>query len=370
MSWSEPAPVASIVVPTFDDGALLRTCLQSVSSQDEQDFECIVVDDGSASESATRIASEFFGDPRFYYLRNPTNIGLAASRNVGLERAKGSFITFLDADDLLFPKALSTRLAAIRDADDNGSLGGSFCNWVFVPEGQSVPPTPPKQTSRRNITWLDCVDDNVFIASAPLISTETARAVGGFDVDLSTAEDYDFWSRYLRHGYALRPTAYVGVGYRQKRSSMFRRTTQVHVETQISIYEWNYKPLNPEDIASGTPHVFTEPPGVYRLALNRTRRSVVGVVTALHSGDRSAIDAVVNLLKSVVSPWMWWATNWKAVVAKTAERLEAYDDNERTKRTQALIWEALEVVVPILRGGPSTSRIWPRERLPHTGSGV
>lgn len=359
MPSSDIVPLVSIVVPTFDEGELLRTCLQSVSTQTEPDFECIIVDDASNSHSSADIAGEFSADPRFYYIRNPTNLGLAASRNVGLERARGAFVTFLDADDFLYPDALRARLVAVRDADDNGSLGGSFCNWVFVTESEVAPAAPPKQASRSNVIWLDCVDDNVFIASAPLISTETARTVGGFDTALVTAEDYEFWARYLRHGYALRPTSYVGVGYRQKRSSMFRTTTEVHVATQISIYEWNYAPLSTENTIMDTPFVFGAPPDVYRLALNRARRAAVGVVTALHTKDKSNADRMIDLLDSYASPWMWWAANWRTLVSKTCERLESYEHTDRDRRTQALRDEALQVILPIVRGGPSEVRIWP-----------
>jgi glycosyltransferase involved in cell wall biosynthesis len=361
MTWPDSSPLVSIVVPTFDERGLLRTCLRSISVQTEPDFECIVVDDAPHSNSGSEIIDEFSGDPRFYSVRNSANLGLAASRNVGLEKARAPFITFLDADDFLLPDALNSRLAAIRDADDNGSLGGAFCNWIFVTETQTVPERVPKQTSRRNITWLDCVDDNVFIASAPLISTAAARKVGGFDAGLATAEDYDFWARYLRHGYALRPTSYVGVGYRQKRSSMFRTTTEIHVSTQISIYEWNYAPLNQDAVVDGTPYVFVEPPGVYRLALNRLRRAVVGVVTALYSKDERGVGALLELLESNAEPWMWWAANWRTLIRRTAERLEAYDETGQAERTQILTSRAKALVLPIVRGGPSVNAIWPTQ---------
>ena len=346
---SDSSPVATIVVTAFEEGPLLRQCLNSVLSQTDARFECIIIDDASETDTVEFIASDILDDKRIRLIQNPRNIGLAASRNIGLEAARTPLITFLDADDFLFPSALESRVASIRYADDNGTLSGSFCNWIFVAEDERPHDIPPKQPSRRHATWLDCVDDNLFIASAPLISTQAARLVGGFDERLGTAEDYDFWARLLRQGFALRACSYVGVGYRQKRSSMYRTTAQAHVRNQIAIYRWNYSKLKRREIAHSAPFPFRRPPGAYRVALNEARRFSVGAVNALHSNDAAALEEFCDGIRQRVEPWMWWAANWRTLIHKTADRLEGYETAGFEERRGSLETEAIKVLMPILK---------------------
>lgn len=340
----------TVVINTYNESpALLRQCLASVRTQSFDRFQCVVVDDASDITDPIAAVEELRGDARFEFVRNDRNVGLAASRNIGLGRARGLLVTFLDADDFLYPESLSERLGAIKRASDNGLLAGSFCNWAVVQQSATPSEEVPRQARRKPVTWLDCIDDNIFVASAPLFSTQAARRLGGFDETLVTAEDYAFWAKMLRHGYALTTTDHVGVGYRQKRTSMFRTTARQHVDTQIAIYEWNYHRLPRRARVDGTPFVFVHPPARYRLGLDRARRLTVGVVNALHSGDDQALRTFSTALASEVEPWMWWAINWRSLIRKTAERLELYDEEGFESRRDDLLNRATRIVFPILR---------------------
>jgi len=307
-----------------------------------------VVDDASTDDSVGPAIAELGGDPRFRLVRNPTNKGLAASRNVGLAVATGSMVTFLDGDDFLFPNSIGERVASFESAIDNGTLGGSFCNWVMVPETEIPGSAPPQQPIRHNVTWLSAVEDNPLIASAPLILTGSARALGGFNESRVTAEDFDFWARYLRHGFALRATAYVGIAYRQKRASMYRSTIQDHVEIQLEVYGFNFRPYIVDADSIDTPFLFTDPPGTYQQQLMRARRLCVGVIVATHDRNTQAAERLLASFASSIQPWMLWAEDWNAVIDKTAFRLEAYSPVGAAVRTADLRHRVESQIFPLL----------------------
>src|SRR4051794_17844088 len=116
---SHPQPFASVIVPSYRAERFLGECLASVRDQSFSDFECIVVDDASP-ESDSLITAQFAAtDHRFRAVRHLTNKGVSASRNTGLGAARGEFVLFLDADDILLPDALASQhlLATRHNAD-------------------------------------------------------------------------------------------------------------------------------------------------------------------------------------------------------------------------------------------------------------
>ncbi|HEY0792572.1 MAG TPA: glycosyltransferase family A protein [Chthoniobacterales bacterium] len=96
-------PLFSVIIPTYNRKHFLRRALRSVMRQSCQDFEVIVVDDGSTDGTEAMVA----GFPRVVYLRQQ-NRGPGAARNLGWERATGDYLAFLDSDDLWFPWTLAT----------------------------------------------------------------------------------------------------------------------------------------------------------------------------------------------------------------------------------------------------------------------
>ena len=340
--------LVTVVITNFNEGEYLTHCLTSVRDQTHHNLQCIVVDDASTDGSLEPAIETIEGDPRFTVITNPKNLGLAGSRNVGLEAATGSMITFLDGDDFLYPEAVGTRLMAFEGAVDNGTLGGAFCNWRMVSESEVPGDPPPVMTARRDVTWLAAVEDNPFIASAPLILTDAARAVGGFDESRPTAEDFEFWSRYLRHGFAVRATSYVGIAYRQKKASMYRTTIEDHVDVQLDVYGFNFRPMAPGEVMAGTPFVFKKPPAEYQQQLMTSRRLLVGYIVATHDGNQAAQTRFLEAFRHSVEPWMLWAQNWSLLIKKTAERLEAYSSEAFDMRVRGLFEQVEARVRPLL----------------------
>ena len=108
----------SIIIPCYNAGKYLGECLESVLAQDEQDFEVIVIDDGSADHTLD-VASEYALRDDRVHVYHQENRGVSAARNLGLAHACGEWVTFVDGDDLIAPDMLSVML---RAADDNTDM--------------------------------------------------------------------------------------------------------------------------------------------------------------------------------------------------------------------------------------------------------
>ncbi|MEU5954183.1 CDP-glycerol:glycerophosphate glycerophosphotransferase [Streptomyces sp. NPDC047525] len=121
----------SVVVPAHRVQGYLRECLDSVLDQSRADLELIVVDDASPDASAAIAAECAERDPRVQLVRVPAHSGAGPARNIGADRATGTYLLFLDGDDLLLPGALESIAQALDAADDPDVLvfGHDRVDW-------------------------------------------------------------------------------------------------------------------------------------------------------------------------------------------------------------------------------------------------
>lgn len=173
----------SIIVPSYNLAEYLPEALRSVLSQRFTDWECIIVENGSADDSLS-VARDFSArDARFRVEVLSRNEGVAVARNRGLALAEGEYILFLDADDLIAPGYLED---AVRELDGNPSLTvvygkaerfGAETRW-------DLPPFSMETMLARNCLYISCVfRKKDFVPFDPAFST-------GF-------EDWDFWLSVL-----------------------------------------------------------------------------------------------------------------------------------------------------------------------------
>lgn len=186
-------PLYSIIIPTYNRAELLRRALDSVEQQTFQDFEVIVIDNQSEDHTREVIAS--FDDPRITG-HEIDNAGIiAASRNLGISRARGEWICFLDSDDWWYPKKLETVHHFLsgsdiiyHDLDVHDSNGKRY--WKKV-KGKRL--SPPVFSS-----LMKC--GNVMVTSSVVVRKQILEQVGGLDEDAAivAAEDYDLCLRISR----------------------------------------------------------------------------------------------------------------------------------------------------------------------------
>lgn len=209
-------PLISVVVPAYDAARFLPATLESVLAQTEQQWECIVVDDGS-SDDTYPVASGFArGDPRFRAVRIEHG-GVCRARNEGFRLlAQGSrFVSFMDSDDVWLPHALETLLARMQR--DEGLVGSHGLAEFIDAEGQKYAPGAYAETGRdrwglegrRLVRWsLDrpttfdvLINGNVLFPPGLLLAQRDAyERAGPFDEALDIAADWDMLIRLSRFG--------------------------------------------------------------------------------------------------------------------------------------------------------------------------
>jgi CDP-glycerol glycerophosphotransferase len=114
--------LVSVIIPVYDAGRYVDSCLESVRRQTHRDLQVVCIDDGSNDQSAAVLEQHGEVDARLQTIRQP-NAGPGAARNVGLARAVGDFLMFVDADDVIPPDAVDRHLDALRSSTSDFSTG-------------------------------------------------------------------------------------------------------------------------------------------------------------------------------------------------------------------------------------------------------
>ena len=190
-------PLASVIIPAYNQATFLPCALRSILSQTFTDWETIIIDDGSTDDTAAVAAS--FIDPRIRYIYQK-NQGLSAARNRGIRAARGIYLTFLDADDEWEQQFLQCCATTL---DDNRTLGGVYTLSYFVDQQSNTLPrlggciVPPSEFRARNL------EGGFFPMHASLIRASVCQEVGQFDTGLTSEEDWDLWLR-ISERYQLR----------------------------------------------------------------------------------------------------------------------------------------------------------------------
>ncbi len=190
-------PKFSVVIPTYNRADALRHALQTVVEQTLDDFEVIVVDDGSTDETKTTV--EQFADTRIRYFWITNSGGPATPRNVGIDEAHGEWIAFLDSDDLWKPTKLEAIERSIRQDDcvdvicNNEEIRRSDGRLELLRYG---PVTP-------NFYKTLLVEGNRCSTSAMTVRKSfIEKHALRFDCSAQyvIVEDYDFWMQLALHG--------------------------------------------------------------------------------------------------------------------------------------------------------------------------
>jgi glycosyltransferase involved in cell wall biosynthesis len=149
-------PVISVIIPTYNRAHLVGRAIRSVLAQTFQDWELIVVDDGSSDNTEEVVCS--FQDPRICYISHEVNRGGSAARNTGIKVARGEYVSFLDSDDEWLPEKLEKQLACFRNTQME-QLGMVVCGRIDLDEkGEKVTEKNPDvhgwvYEDILNLTW-------------------------------------------------------------------------------------------------------------------------------------------------------------------------------------------------------------------------
>lgn len=250
-------PLVSIIIPVFKQEIYLHQCLESISYQTFQNWECIIVNDGSDDpDLIDDITSDTVGNRGIVIHQN--NHGLAKARNVGIAKASGSFLVCLDADDYLHPDFLTKTSAVLIQSRKPGVV---YC-WTRhfgIQHDLFIPP------HKIQLFWL--LQRNLIHVTC-LFSKDILEYVGDFDEHMPYTghEDWDFWIRVFLAGYSFTCVSEALFYYRKSSHSMIPTMAKFRVDTinyirhkHSQIY---FMPLK---------RLFTYSPfrGIYRVAIVR-----------------------------------------------------------------------------------------------------
>lgn len=205
----------SIVIPLYNKVAYIGRAIESVLGQTVEDFELIVVDDGSTDTSADVVSS--FQDDRVRLIQQE-NRGVASARNKGIASARCDFICLLDADDVWEPWFLE-EIKELISADLNALL---FSTAFKVKERDghhlSYLQNGLANALDRNgrLDYLACLAQSKFpiSSSSVCIHRRAFESVGCFDASLKIGEDIDMWSRICSAGTAMHSTRFSAIYHR------------------------------------------------------------------------------------------------------------------------------------------------------------
>ena len=187
--------LVSIIIPCYNNQSFIENAIASAINQTYNNIEIIFIDDGS-TDGSLEIAKQF-GDK--IYWETGKNCGAPLARNRGLELAKGEYIKFLDADDVLLPDCLEKQVTqASKLLPDSKSIVYGDAIWVDQ-YNQPIPSYPlrPRQPDEDNIAHILA---NSPLTSCPLHKREYLLEIGGFDPSLPRGQEYDLHLRLVLAG--------------------------------------------------------------------------------------------------------------------------------------------------------------------------
>ena len=212
-------PDVTVVMSVYNGQPFLREAIESILSQTCRDFEFILIDDGSADETAAIIAS--YRDPRIRMVRHGRNAGLAASLNEGFALASGRYIARMDADDVSRPERLASQ---VRFMDAQPSLGACG-TWVEV-SGEGIQQRWEYPATHNAIHARLLFDCSMAHPTVMFNRSRLHKARLSYDSAYPCAQDYELWCRAV-HGLTLANIPEVLLTRRLHASQVGRRDANV-----------------------------------------------------------------------------------------------------------------------------------------------
>lgn len=187
-------PRVTVFIPAFNVERYIAESIESVLAQTYRDFELLVVDDGSTDRTLETLRS-YEHDPRVRIIANSTNLGRPATRNIGLDLARGELIAFLDGDDICLPERLQHQVDYL---DAHPGITGVGTWMTLIDENSN---------SSGDIFYEEALDaDQVAcemlvgcsIAQGSMMVRKSAITAFRYNEAFPVAQDYELWARMMR----------------------------------------------------------------------------------------------------------------------------------------------------------------------------
>lgn len=204
-------PLVTVITPAYNAEAFIKETIDSVLAQSVLSWEMIVIDDGSTDRTQEIVAKYAQTDARIRLIVNESNMGVARTRNRGMDLFQGRYVAFLDSDDYWEPQMLEKMVARAEETEADiiycsyslvDESGKKVCNDFIVPE---------------KTNFEESIVRSVITCSTVLITAELAKN-NRFPTDMYH-EDIAMWFRILRDGGTACGVPEVLASYRQRKNS-------------------------------------------------------------------------------------------------------------------------------------------------------
>ena len=232
-------PWVSIVIPAYNHAAYLDQAVQSILKQDYNNVELIVLDDGS-TDNTLKVLSKYEG---LFYWESQQNMGQANTLNKGWRMSKGAILSYLSADDILLPDAVST---SVNYFLNNPDAVLTYCDFNLINPDSSIirRVRTPEFDYREMLAQVICTP-----GPAAFFKRDAYESAGPWDSSIMQMIDYEYWLRLGLKGRFLR-IPLVLAGYRIHEASQTFIARGIKAEEPVLIIERFFKthPL-PRDLA-------------------------------------------------------------------------------------------------------------------------
>ncbi|MCQ8260021.1 glycosyltransferase family 2 protein [Streptococcus suis] len=214
-------PFISVIIPNFNRQLLIQRAIESVNQQHYPNLEIIIVDDKSTDQSVSIIRDLQKQQDNLSLFVVEENSGANACRSIGVEKARGEYIAFLDSDDYFLPTKLEKQVRILQDRPEVGFVVTGFGAKAVHPLSEGI--IPLKETIKQN---------NLGGFSTLMVRKELFQQVGGLDSNLLSCQDWDLFLKLLQvsQGYKLAEDL---VAYEVQEDSISKNATKVIQGYQI-----------------------------------------------------------------------------------------------------------------------------------------
>ena len=255
-------PIISIIIPSFNRQDLIVETLDSVLAQTYQNWECLVIDDGSTDQSVQVIEEYAQKESRIkFFQRNKEPKGAPTCRNIGLNHAIGDFVIYLDSDDLLAPYCLSQRVILFQQYSDCDFIVFKSLLFDNQPEdAQFVWNIDTEEDDLLRFLRMDAL----WQTSGPIYKREFLIQMDGFREDLPFWQDFDLHLRcllanasYTKH-FSANPDIYIREGRKDtiSRSTSFTGNLPI-LQKRIDFYKELHVAIRPKKYRLNNEYLFT-----------------------------------------------------------------------------------------------------------------
>lgn len=220
-------PKVSVIIPAYNQAKYLRDAIDSVLNQTFQDFEIIIVNDGSIDETRDVVFS--YNHARITYIYQE-NQGLSSARNTGIKASNGYYLALLDSDDLFLPNKIENQLSLM---DNHPTINIVLSGWNFVDESGSIIRGIRPWEKYPNLdleSWLIGIP---FVPTGALFRRNCFDSIGLFDETLTGSEDWDLFIRLASTNNLMAWTKGILCNYRIHSSNMTRDPDRISQKIRV-----------------------------------------------------------------------------------------------------------------------------------------